>query len=112
MLITGHMILDALDFLKERVKALERRVKKQRLPFLKISAATGEGITPLLEAAWKEIAQGVRLKADTATADTTIEVRLASDEATAIEKPDTTSEERAVVADDGEQRNARVRRKA
>jgi GTP-binding protein len=102
--------MDAVDD-PERVKALERRVKKQRLPFLKISAATGEGITPLLEAAWKEIAQGVRLKADTTTADTTIEVRLASDEATAIEKPDTTSED-SVDLLGAARRNARVRRKA
>ena len=80
-------------------------------PRLKVSAATGEGTTPLLEAAWKEIAKGVRRKADTATADTTIEVRLASDEATAIEKPDTTSED-SVDLLGAARRNARVRRKA
>jgi hypothetical protein len=30
-------------------------VKKQKLPFLKISAATGDGVDALLEAAWKEV---------------------------------------------------------
>src|SRR5262245_54842520 len=47
--------MDAVDD-PERVKALERHVKKRRLPFLKISGATGEGVDTLLEAAWKEIA--------------------------------------------------------
>ena len=49
--------MDAVDD-SERVKALERQVKKQKLPFLKISGATGEGVDKLLEAAWKEIAKG------------------------------------------------------
>ena len=48
--------MDAVDDL-ERVKALERHVKKQKLPFLKISGATGDGVDKLLEAAWKEIAR-------------------------------------------------------
>ena len=47
--------MDAVDD-PERVKALERHVKKRRLPFLKISGATGEGVDALLQAAWKEIA--------------------------------------------------------
>jgi GTPase len=51
--------MDAVDD-PERVKALERRVKKQKLRFLQISAATGEGVDKLLEAAWKEIATGAR----------------------------------------------------
>ena len=51
--------MDAVDD-PERLKALERHVKKQRLPFFKISGATGEGVDKLLEAAWKEIAKGVR----------------------------------------------------
>jgi GTP-binding protein len=51
--------MDAVDD-PERVKALERRVKKQRLPFLKISGATGEGVDALLESAWKEIVKGAR----------------------------------------------------
>jgi len=88
--------MDAVDDV-ERVKALERRVKKQRLPFLRISAATGEGITALLEAAWKEIAKEVRLKPDT-----TSEIPL---------KTDTTGEE-SIDLLGAARRNARVRRKA
>ena len=60
--------IDAVDD-PARLTALERHVKKRKLPFLKISGATGEGVDGLLEAAWKEIAaaQGaeVRLKPDT-----------------------------------------------
>ena len=88
--------MDAVDDV-ERVKTLERRVKKQGLPFLRISAATGEGITALLEAAWKEIAKEVRLKPDT-----TSEVPL---------KTDTTGEE-SIDLLGAARRNARVRRKA
>ena len=51
--------MDAVDD-PERVQALERRVKKQKLLFFKISAATGEGVDKLLEAAWKEIAKEIR----------------------------------------------------
>jgi GTPase len=47
--------LDAVDD-PARVKALEKRVKKARLPFFRISGVTGEGVDELLEAAWKEIA--------------------------------------------------------
>ena len=54
--------MDAVDD-AARVKAIERHVKKRKLPFRKISAATGEGIAALLEGAWKEIA-GVRPKPD------------------------------------------------
>jgi len=88
--------MDAVDDV-ERVKALERRVKKQGLPFLRISAATGEGITALLEAAWKEIAKEVRLKPDT-TSDVPL-------------KSDTTGEE-SIDLLGAARRNARVRRKA
>jgi GTP-binding protein len=38
------------------VKALERHVKRRRLPFFRISAVTGEGVEALLEAVWREIA--------------------------------------------------------
>jgi len=55
--------MDAVDD-PERVQALERRVKKQKLPFFKISAATGEGVDKLLEAAWKEIAMGANRRPD------------------------------------------------
>jgi GTP-binding protein len=63
--------IDAVDD-RDRVKALERHVKKCKLPFHKISGATGEGVPALLEAAWKEIAKEVRLakKADTTTEPT------------------------------------------
>jgi GTP-binding protein len=47
--------MDAVDD-PAGVKALERHVKKRKLPFLKISGATGEGIDALLESAWKQIA--------------------------------------------------------
>ena len=64
--------IDAVDE-PGRVKALERQVKKRKLPFLQISGASGQGVDALLEAAWKEIVKGravpeateVRLKADT-----------------------------------------------
>ena len=55
--------MDAVDD-PDRVKALERRVKKQKLSFFKISAATGEGVDKLLEAAWKEIVKGAAPLAD------------------------------------------------
>jgi len=98
--------MDAVDDV-ERVKALERRVKKQGLPFLRISAATGEGITALLEAAWKEIAKEVRLKPDT-----TSEVPLKPDTTSGVQlKPDTTGEE-SIDLLGAARRNARVRRKA
>jgi GTP-binding protein len=47
--------IDALDE-PERLRALERHVQKAGLPFFTISGVTGEGVTPLLEAAWREIA--------------------------------------------------------
>ena len=47
--------LDAVDE-PARVKALEKRAKKAKLPFFKISGVTGEGIETLLQAAWKQIA--------------------------------------------------------
>jgi GTPase len=47
--------IDAVDE-PERLKALERHVKKRKLPFFRISAVTGEGVPALLEAAWREIA--------------------------------------------------------
>ena len=47
--------VDALDDPK-RLEALERHVKKQKLPFFTISAVTGDGVDALLEAAWREIA--------------------------------------------------------
>jgi GTP-binding protein len=47
--------IDAVDD-AALVKKLERHVKKQDLPFFRISAVTGDGVDPLLEAMWREIA--------------------------------------------------------
>jgi GTP-binding protein len=47
--------IDAVDD-PARVKALERYVKKRKLPFMTISGVSGEGLDALLEAAWREIA--------------------------------------------------------
>ena len=46
--------IDALDD-PERVEALEKHVKKARLPFYRISGVTGDGVDELLEAVWREI---------------------------------------------------------
>jgi GTP-binding protein len=99
--------MDAVDD-PDRVKALERHVKtvrptpdstvKRKLPFLKISAASGEGVDALLEAVWKEIVKA-RVKAEGATA-----IRLKSDSTTDSSEPSD------LLA--AERRAARVRRKA
>jgi GTP-binding protein len=47
--------IDALDD-PARVEALERHVRKKKLPVFRISGVTGEGVDALLEAAWREIA--------------------------------------------------------
>ena len=47
--------IDALDD-PAAVRKLERHVRKQDLPFFRISAVTGEGIDVLLQAMWREIA--------------------------------------------------------
>jgi GTP-binding protein len=47
--------IDAVDD-QTRVKALEKRVKKAKLPFFAISGVTGAGVDALLEAAWGQIA--------------------------------------------------------
>ncbi len=47
--------IDALDD-EKRAKELEKRAKKLKLPFFRISGATGEGVPRLLEAAWKHLA--------------------------------------------------------
>jgi GTP-binding protein len=48
--------LDALDD-PERVKALQQRAKDLSLPFFKVSAVSGEGLPPLLEALWAPVAE-------------------------------------------------------
>jgi len=87
--------MDAVDD-PDRVKALERHVKKRKMPFLKISGATGEGVDKLLEATWKAIASA-SAPAPTDKAENDQEIRL---------KPDATD----LLAT--ERRAARVRRKA
>jgi hypothetical protein len=39
------------------LKQLEAHLKKKKLPLLKISGATGDGVDKLLEAMWKAIAR-------------------------------------------------------
>jgi GTP-binding protein len=46
--------IDALDD-STRLDALRRHVRKKRLPFVKISAVSGEGLDELLEAVWRGI---------------------------------------------------------
>ena len=48
-----------------RVKALERRVKKDGRPFFRVSGVTGESVDALLEAAWREIAAVRAIPRDT-----------------------------------------------
>ena len=47
--------IDVIDDAAQ-VKKLERHVRKQDLPFHRISGVTGEGLDALLEALWREIA--------------------------------------------------------
>jgi GTP-binding protein len=48
--------MDALDD-PDRVARLAARARERGLPFFRISAVTGEGVGPLLEAAWPHIAE-------------------------------------------------------
>jgi GTP-binding protein len=54
--------IDAVDDPK-RITALEKRAKKLKLKFFQISAVTGEGVKPLIEAAWPIIAKARELEA-------------------------------------------------
>ena len=54
--------IDALDD-PAKVTALEKRAKKLKLKFFRISAVTGEGINTLIEAAWPIIADARRHEA-------------------------------------------------
>ena len=48
---------DAVDD-ETRVKNLEQRAKKLKLPFFRISGVTGDGVPKLLEAMWKPLSEG------------------------------------------------------
>jgi hypothetical protein len=39
------------------VKALQKRARDLSLPFFKVSAVSGEGLPPLLEALWAPVAE-------------------------------------------------------
>jgi GTP-binding protein len=54
--ITVANKMDALDD-PDRLKRLEAHLKRKKLPLLKISGATGDGVDKLLEAMWKAIAK-------------------------------------------------------
>jgi GTP-binding protein len=60
--------MDALDD-PERLKKLEAHLKKKRLPLLKISGATGDGVDTLLETMWKAISAPVRVRKTPAGSD-------------------------------------------
>ena len=55
MLVVANKI-DALDE-PERLAQLRTHVESRNLPFLAVSAATGEGVPGLLEAIWRQLAQ-------------------------------------------------------
>jgi GTPase len=61
--------MDAVDD-PDRVTRLEARARALQLPFFRISAVTGEGVAPLLEAAWTQIAAARRADETTSLLDT------------------------------------------
>ena len=60
--------VDALDE-PDRVSRLEARARALDLPFFQVSAVTGEGVPPLLEAAWPHIAEAREAEAAAAALD-------------------------------------------
>ena len=64
--------IDALDE-PERLASLERHLGRIGVPLYAVSAATGEGIEPLLEAVWREVAGGRERAAAGASVDTLAE---------------------------------------
>jgi GTPase len=48
--------IDAIDD-PSRLERLAAHLQRKRIPLYPVSAATGEGLTPLLEAAWSEVAR-------------------------------------------------------
>ena len=55
--------IDAADD-EDRVKNLEKRAKKLRLPFYRISGVTGHGVPALLEAMWTHLAAAQQREAE------------------------------------------------
>lgn len=64
--------IDALDD-PERLARLRERVERAGIPLFTVSAATGEGIDPLLEAVWREIAAARARGASTTPIDSVTE---------------------------------------
>jgi GTP-binding protein len=58
--------MDAVDD-ASRVTALERHASELDLPFFRISGATGEGISPLLEAMWRGLSIEAEVSASSKT---------------------------------------------
>jgi GTP-binding protein len=54
--------IDALDD-PDRLKRLRKHLKKLDVPLFPISSATGEGLQPLLEAMWREVAKSREISA-------------------------------------------------
>ncbi len=54
-LIVAANKMDALDD-RSRMQRLEAHARRANVPFFAVSAATGEGIGPLLEAMWQQVA--------------------------------------------------------
>jgi GTP-binding protein len=54
-LVAAANKIDALDD-PERLARLQEHLRRRGIPLYPVSAATGEGMTPLLEAVWREVA--------------------------------------------------------
>ena len=50
------LVAEVLTFARDYRRALEKRAKKLKLPFLKVSGVSGQGVPELLEAMWKGLA--------------------------------------------------------
>ncbi len=64
--------IDALDD-PERLQRLRQHVERAGIPLFPVSAATGEGLDPLLEAVWREIAAARQRAAPAAPIDAVTE---------------------------------------
>jgi GTPase len=67
MLVAANKI-DALDE-PARLTRLRAHVDARQMPFFAVSAASGEGLPPLLEAVWRELARRAEAEAATAPED-------------------------------------------